>query len=366
MAVHVLDAMAREGFEEILALHDRRSGVRAFLAIHDTSVGPAFGGIRRRRYASERSALQDCLRLAHAMTRKCALAEIPGGGGKMVLLDRRGLDRRAVYRFAGACIERLGGRFLAGPDLGTGWDELAFVAEESERVTRPGPAGPGELSEATCAGVLAAMAAALRHLDGEEDWPARTVVVQGLGSVGAGMARLLVERGARVLGSDVDSARAARVRAELGIELLEPGSEIEAPSDVFCPCALGGILHDVAILRLRARIVCGAANNLLARSSHGERLHERGILFLPDFVVNSGALIRGSRFLLGGSPISLAEIGERIARIAVEILARASEEGASPAGVALREADRRIRARRRAHDRSRIPPARAPQPIPPR
>jgi leucine dehydrogenase len=348
MAVQVLEAMARQGFEEVLALQDRRSGLRAFLAIHDTSVGPAFGGIRRFTYRDEKSALLDCLRLALAMSQKCVLAGIRGGGAKVVVLDRPGMDAAQAYRHLGTCIQRLGGRYFAGPDVGTGTAELTWVAEETGFVTRTGPDGPGDLAEATAAGVFAGLASALVHLDGAERWKERTVVLQGLGKVGTGLARRLIERGVRVLASEVDEHRVAGASRELAIDLLEPGSELDVPCDVFSPCAMGGILHDLSIQRLRSRAVCGAANNQLARDRHGSKLQERGILYVPDFVVNSGGVIAGAEFHLSGVRARLEDVEGRVRATTTQILAISRRERRAPARVAVREAQRRLDERRAA------------------
>jgi leucine dehydrogenase len=342
MSVHILDAMAREGFEEVLALHDHVSGLRAFLGIHDTTCGPAFGGIRRWTYRDEREALQDCLRLARAMTHKCALAELPAGGGKLVVLDRDDIDWERGYDYLGRVVERLAGRFYTGPDVGTGPEELARMARTTGFVTDPGPEGPGELPESTSEGVFQGIAAALARLDGEVDWAARTVVVQGLGEVGGRLARRLRGAGARVLAIEVDAERAERVARELELELLPPSAGLEEPCDVFAPCALGGILHDLALERLRCRVVAGAANNVLARPLHGDRLHERGILYAPDFIVNSGALIRGTLFHLEGRREPVHDIGVRIGRILASVLEHAAAEGEPPARVAVRLAEERI------------------------
>lgn len=347
MGVHILDAMSREGFEEVVALHDRRSNLRAFLAVHDTSCGPAFGGLRRWAYYDEDQALRDVLRLARAMTFKAALAELEAGGAKLVIVDRPDLDVEAGYRFLGEAVERMGGRFYTGPDVGTGPRELACLAERTRYATDPGPDGPGELAASTVAGVVAGMEAALELLDGAVDWPRRSVVVQGLGEVGAGVARRLVAAGAKVLAAEIEPERAAEVAEELGIELVDPSREYDPPCDIFAPCALGGILHDLTLTRLRCRIVAGGANNVLARPLHGDRLHERGILYVPDFVINSGALIRGATFHLTGARASVDSIGARIGRIASELLRLAADEGAPPARVAVREAERRIETRRR-------------------
>jgi leucine dehydrogenase len=342
MGVHILDAMAREGFEQVIALHDRRSRLRAFVGIHDSSAGPAFGGIRRWSYLDEDQALRDCLRLSLAMSHKCALAELPAGGAKIVVLDRTDLDVDGAYRAIGRCIESLDGRVYTGPDVGTGARELACVADETRFVTDPGPGGPGQLAEATAEGVFRGMGAALRHLDGEEDWSARTVVVQGLGEVGSLVAARLVARGARVLASEIDNERARAIARSLPIQLLEPSSEYDARCDVFAPCALGGILHDLTLTRLVCRVVAGAANNVLAKALHGDRLHELGILFAPDVVISAGALIRGAHFHLDGRKEPLETIGDQIAGTLTRLFERARAEHQPPARLAVREADERI------------------------
>jgi leucine dehydrogenase len=346
MATHILDAMAREGFEEILALHDATSGLRAFLAIHDSSVGPAFGGIRRWAYEDEDRALRDSLRLARAMTYKCALADLPAGGAKMVVLDRPELDLPGAYRAIGDLAERLRGRWYTGPDVGTGEPELRSVWARTRYATDPGPDGPGALVESTVEGVFRGLEAALAHLDGEADFPRRSIVVQGLGEVGAGLARRLTALGATVRGSDLDHERAGAVERELGIELVDPATEFDEDCDVFAPCALGGILHDLTIARLRCRVVAGGANNVLARSAHGDRLHERGILFAPDFVLNAGALVRGALFHLEGRREPVEAIGRRIGATTTRILERARAESTAPSRVAIDEAEDALAARR--------------------
>jgi leucine dehydrogenase len=220
MSFELLDQLARDGFEEIVALHDRRSNLRAFFALHDTSAGCAFGGIRRWSYFDEEGALRDCMRLARTMTYKCALAGLPAGGAKLVVVDRPDVDLEPAYRHLGDFVERLGGRYYSGPDVGTTAAELAWVARRTRYVTDPGPEGPGELAEATAAGVVAGIGAALAHLDGWEDWPKRTIVVQGLGEVGRSSSR-----------GSARSARGSRARCATAARACwPPRSTASAPA----------------------------------------------------------------------------------------------------------------------------------------
>jgi leucine dehydrogenase len=346
MGIHILDAMSREGFEEVIGVHDRKSGLRALIAIHDTSAGPAFGGIRRWSYLSERAALMDCLRLARAMTYKCVLAGIPGGGAKAVVLDDPALDIEGAYRHLGKMVEGMNGRFYTGPDVGTDGTALDWLSAETSYVTRTGPEGPGDLGGATAAGAFAGIRAGLRHIDGEVDWSARKIVIQGLGEVGAKLASRLIEVGATVVGTDIDTDHGEAVARRLGFEFVEPSTEIQIECDVFAPCALGGILHDVTIERLRTRIVAGAANNVLAKNHHGDMLHGRGVLYLPDFVLNAGALIRGAFFHLENRIEPLEGIETRIESAVDEILTCSQSDGIPPFRVAISIAESRLAQRR--------------------
>jgi len=342
MSFEWFEQMERGGFEELVALRDRRSGARAVLAIHSTVGGPAFGGIRRWSYLDEVAAARDALRLARAMTHKCALAELPAGGAKLVLLDRPGLDLEAAYGFLGDVVEARNGRVYSGPDVGTGGRELAAACARTRFVTDPGPNGPGELGASTAAGVVAGIQAALEHLDGEADWARRTILVQGLGEVGARVARQLRRLGARVLASELDPQRGAELASEYDLELVDSAAQLDTACDVFAPCALGGIVHDLTLLRARCRILAGAANNVLVAPEHGDRLHERGVLYVPDVAISAGALIRGAHFHLDGVRTPVDEIAARVGATVSKLLAQSAEERLPPARVAEREAERRV------------------------
>jgi leucine dehydrogenase len=345
MEQNLFDRMAQEGFERVVALQDRRSGLRGFIVLHDTVAGPAFGGVRRRAYRDEAEALADCMRLARSMTWKCAMLDLPAGGAKTCLMDSAAVEWESAYEALGRAVEELGGKYYTGPDIGTSERELEWLSRTTTRVTRPGPDGPMELSEATAEGVFQGMVEALRSLDGEEDWPARRVVLQGLGEVGSRVARRLSEAGAKVIASEVREERALEVARELELELVNPRAEFDEPCDIFAPCALGGILHDITLARLRCRVIAGAANNVLARLDSGDDLHERGILYVPDILVSSGALLRGAVFHLEGTRLPVDVIGKRIGAAVREVLRVANEVGDAPIRVAMREAERRVRAR---------------------
>ncbi len=294
----------------------------AFVAIHALVGGRAFGGIRIRDYDDEQAALDDALRLALAMSRKVALHGLPAGGAKTVLMrPRRG--RAAAVEALGAFIESLEGRYHCGPDLGFGpEDEIALRRTTSHLACTTG------LGEATARGVHSAITAICRP---------RAVAIQGLGAVGLPLARLLAADGVRVVASDV--------RPVPGFEVIPPSSIFDADCDVFAPCAQGGVLDEETIERLRCRVVCGAANNPLASDADAERLRERGILYVPDFVANAGAVIVGGSLAAGEGSLAeerLEAIGERV----IEILERADEEGRSPHAVAVEMADRLLAAAR--------------------
>ena len=344
--MHLLDAMAREGFEEVIALNDRESGLRGYIAIHDTTQGPAFGGVRRFGYRSEAEAVMDCLRLARAMSHKCRLAELPAGGAKVCLWEEPEVDWGKAYGALGRAVDRMQGRLYVGPDVGTGGEEMGALAAHTAYATDPGPQGPGELAQCTAEGVFQGMGAALEHLDGALDWSQQRVVIQGLGAVGLELARRLVDCGAHVAGSDLDPERLEGAVEQLGIEGLDSNEVLGAECDVLAPCAMGGLLHDLSLERLRARVVAGAANNVLARTLHGDRLHARGVLYVPDFVLNSGALIRGTIFHLEGRREPVSAIGRRVAKMVRSVLEEAAHSQAPPTRVARRMAEQRLAQRR--------------------
>ena len=330
---------------ETIAVEDAASGLRAFIAIDRLRSGVAAGGVRRVRYPDADHARADAARLAAAMTRKCVLADLPAGGAKTSILDHPRLDVDRAYRVLGDAIEQLGGRYLCGPDVGTGAREMDLL----RRRTRFANDAANDPSRSTAAGVLAGIRGTLRAIDASGDVRGRRFAVQGLGQVGGAVAIELARGGAIVRGSDVDRAACARAAAE-GVEIVPPGEVIEATCDVLVPCALGGVLTRASIARLRCGAVCGAANNVLDDtevdpSELAAILHARGVVFAPDFVVNAGAVIEGVLAMVHGrSAAVVVEIAARIARIehvVHDLLRDAAAAGATPLAHALARVDGR-------------------------
>ena len=337
--LYVAVVLERE-FEQIEVLKDEASQCLAFVVIHSTRLGPAFGGIRRWAYPSSDDALHDALDLARAMTLKCALADVPGGGGKTVILQRPGLDRTAAYSLVGRFVEMMGGRYFTGPDVGTDTSDLEVVAKNTDFVARPGEDGPGPLAEPTAVGVFAGIEATVRRL-GFDGLEGVSVAVQGLGEVGYRLCELLRGSGARLVVADLRAERAERARDELGAEVKSTEEVLRTACDVFAPCALGGVIDESSAAALEARAVAGSANNVLASPESGAALFERGILFAPDFVINAGALIHGALFQLDGCappPERVRAIGDVIG----EVLDRSRADDCPPEVLAERIALQRV------------------------
>jgi leucine dehydrogenase len=334
--------------ETAVVRRDSESGAWIFVCIHSTRRGPAGGGTRLKVYPTLADALQDGMRLSCAMTRKLAVAGLPFGGGKAVIAVPEiptGQPRRALFERYGDLIASLGGAYRTSSDMNTDeadmdviWERTKYVFGRSAATGGGGnPAGP------TAVGVLNGIRASLAYRHGSEDLSGRVVLVQGAGSVGSQLAGHLADAGASVLVADVDGLRARAVAARVGGAIVAAERVIEAECDVFAPCAVGGVLsHDTAS-RLRCRIIAGSANNQLAEPGVAERLHARGILYAPDYVINAGGAIG----LVGVEQLgwTRAELDAGLARIGEtlrEIFRRAESDGTSTADAADAVADARL------------------------
>lgn len=332
------DSLAAE-CEQVLVVRDPAGSAEAIVAVHSTHLGPAHGGIRRWAYASREAAMRDCVALARAMTWKCALADVPAGGGKAVILDHPGLQREGAYRLVGRTVAQLGGTFFTGPDVNTTAEDLRIVAEETRFVATDAADGPGDLAQATADGVLSALLALAEHLERE---PAKMhVVVQGLGAVGLRLCDRLARLGVRLSVHDVVAERWALAVAECGAAVISEQDVVRTPCDVFVPCALGGVLTEAVANTLPAGGVCGAANNVFANDAAAAVMHARGVPVVPDFLANAGALIQGALWNLKRERISIDRL-QRIGETTRDVLQRSVASDRAPSMVALELAQERL------------------------
>lgn len=282
------------GFEEVVFCQDDGAGLKAIIAIHDTTLGPAVGGTRMLPYETDLEALADVLRLSHAMTYKAAASNMDFGGGKAVIMgDSKQAKSEKLFRAFGKFIQSLDGRFLTGEDVGTSSDDFQIVGQETKYVIYP-PENlepKWEPSYLTAFGVLRGIQASVMDVYGSDLLSGKRVAIQGVGKVGNQLARLLHAEGAELTVADLDHSRLSEISTELGAKVVDPRDIYQVEADVFSPCALGGILDGEVIPRLRCKIVAGGANNQLKDECHADKLWKRGILYAPDYVINAGGLI---------------------------------------------------------------------------
>jgi len=336
--------MSEGGHEQLVYWSEPESGYRGIIAIHDTTLGPALGGTRFWNYASEREALLDALRLSRGMTFKAAIAGLPLGGGKSVIWgDSHTEHREPIFRAHGRAVESLGGRYVTAEDVGTSPEDMQLIRLETEHVV--GLLGrSGDPSPVTAYGVFQGIRACCRVRYGTDSVEGLHVAVQGLGHVGYSLCEDLVQGGARLTVTDIEPERVRRAVDAFGARAVGPDAIYDVDGDIFSPCALGAVLNDETIARLRVDIVAGAANNQLGRSSaHGLALHGKGILYAPDYVINGGGLINVYGELQGWSHEQSKEKAGHIYDTLLRIFELATAEGI-PTGVAAdRIAEERIR-----------------------
>ncbi|WP_026455669.1 Glu/Leu/Phe/Val family dehydrogenase [Saccharomonospora iraqiensis] len=335
------------GHEQVVHCQDEQTGLRAIIAVHSTALGPALGGTRFHPYPDDTAALEDVLALARGMTYKNALAGLDLGGGKAVIIgDPATVRSEALLRAYGRFVASLGGRYITACDVGTRVTDMDTVARETRFVTGRSEeeGGAGNSSVLTAYGVFEGMRASAAHVWGSPDLRGRRVGVAGVGKVGRHLVGHLVEAGAEVVVTDVSEAAVDAVRAaHPSVEVVADNTALlSADLDVYAPCALGGVLDEDTVDTLRARIVCGAANNQLAHAGVEKLLDERGVLFAPDYLVNSGGVIQVSEELRG---FDFDRARRRVASLydrAGQVFALAAEEGVPPVTAADRLAERRI------------------------
>ena len=291
--MEILDYMDTMEHEQLVFCTDRAVGLKAIIAIHDTTLGPACGGTRIWDYETEDEAVRDALRLARAMTFKSAAADLPLGGGKGVIIaDARFQKSEALLRAYGRFVDTLGGRYLATTDVGSTGRDLEYIHQETAHVVGlpTSAGGSGDTSVMTGLGIYMGMKACAREAWGSDSLCGKKVAIQGFGKVAVQTAHHLLKEDAHLIVADVHEDSLDRAR-DMGLKVVAPEKVYDVQCDIFSPCALGGVLSSETIPRLLSRVVAGGANNQLQTAADGEELHRRGILYAPDYLINAGGII---------------------------------------------------------------------------
>ncbi|WP_246611151.1 Leu/Phe/Val dehydrogenase [Aquisediminimonas profunda] len=338
-------------FQEMLyPIHDETQNVLGVIAIHSTALGPAAGGCRLWHYESEKLLALDAVRLARGMSYKNAMAGLPFGGGKAVL-QRPAIpfNRKSLFKALASAVELLEGQYVTAEDVGTTVADMQLLRQHTRYVagldTPEGRAG-GDPSPWTAMGVFESMRAAVQQ-SFASNLKGLTVAVQGTGNVGGRLCRMLHEAGAKLLISDVDQSRCAKLAAELGATVVSPDNIVACDADILAPCALGGVLNEESIPSIKAKFICGGANNQLRSEADGNRLREMGIVYAPDYVVNSGGIINVVAEYMEESTEQVRTRVQQIAGRLLTVLAMAEQERLATNVVADRIAEGIIREARR-------------------
>jgi leucine dehydrogenase len=298
----IFEYMEKYDYEELVLCQDKQSGLKAVIAIHDTTLGPALGGTRMWTYNSEAEAIEDALRLAKGMTYKAAAAGLNLGGGKTVIMgDPRKDKSEALFRSFGRYIQGLNGRYITAEDVGTTVADMDLIHEETNYVTGISPAfgSGGNPSPVTAYGVYVGMKATAKQAWGDDSLEGKRVAVQGVGNVSYNLCRYLHEEGAQLIVTDINKESVARAVEEFGAMAVDINDIYGVDCDIFSPNALGAVINDETIPQFKARVIAGAANNVLKEERHGEQIHELGFYYAPDYVINAGGLINVADELYG-------------------------------------------------------------------
>ena len=343
----VFASMSERDHEQVVYCYDKSSGLRAIIAIHDTTLGPALGGCRFWHYASEAEALRDALRLSRGMTYKAAVAGLNLGGGKTVIMaPPEAVKSESMFRSLGRFIEGLAGRYITAEDVGTTVKDMSWVRVETSHVTglSPSEGGLGDPSPITALGVFHGQRAALKAIFGQDQLAGRTVAIQGLGQVGSHLLYHLVSAGANIIACDRDLVKVNKLRERFPqIKIVPPEEIYDVACDIFAPCALGGTVNQKTIGRLRCQIIAGSANNVLEQEElDSTLLKNKNILYVPDFVISAGGLMSVSVELAHGKRKDALAKASGIFDIVGHVLNTAQNENITTQVAALRIAEKRI------------------------
>jgi leucine dehydrogenase len=344
--MNIFEQLQSRAHEQVVFCHDAVTGLRAIVAIHDTTLGPALGGTRMWSYATDGDALVDALRLSRGMTYKAAAAGLNLGGGKAVIIGNSKTDKNEMlFRSYGRFIQGLGGRYITAEDVGTTVQDMEWVRMETDSVVGISRSlgGSGDPSPFTALGVFVSIKAALKKQTGSESLAGRTVAIQGVGHVGYHLVKHVVQAGGRAVVTDVWADALTKVTTDFpSVEVVDRDAIYDVDCDVYAPCALGATINDDTVPRIKASIVCGCANNVLKEDRHAKALEDRGILYAPDYVVNAGGLMNVANELEGYNSDRATQQVQGIYDIITRIFAIASDEGITTALAADRLAERRI------------------------
>jgi len=342
--MRVIEKNTNNGYEQVVYGLDPSAGYVGIIAIHSTALGPAVGGARFWNYGSEEEALKDALRLARGMTYKNALAGLPLGGGKSIIIgDNKTANRELIFRAHGRFVDTLNGRYITAEDVGTSTDDMEYIRLETDYVAGLKDKS-GDPSPVTAHGVFRAIQASAKHRWNSAELSGKTVAIQGCGHVGYYLARELHGAGAKLIVTDLDAGRVKRVVEEFGATAVSPDEIFGAPAQIFAPCALGGIINDQTIPHFKFKIIAGAANNQLLEARHADALAERNILYAPDYVANAGGITNGCIELLGWEPSRALKKVNEIYDTVLSVFESAEAEGITTSRAADRLAERRINA----------------------
>ncbi|RRN73098.1 Glu/Leu/Phe/Val dehydrogenase [Peribacillus simplex] len=300
--MEIFKYLEKYDYEQLLFCQDKQSGLKAIIAIHDTTLGPALGGTRMWTYASEEDAIEDALRLSKGMTYKNAAAGLNLGGGKTVIIgDPRKDKNEEMFRAFGRYIQGLNGRYITAEDVGTTVEDMDLIHEETDFVTGISPAfgSSGNPSPVTAYGVYRGMKAAAKEAFGNDSLEGKVIAVQGVGNVAYNLCRHLHEEGAKLIVTDINKESVARAVESFGATAVDPDDIYGVECDIYAPCALGAVINDQTINKIKAKVIAGAANNQLKDPVHGDQIHEKGIIYAPDYVINAGGVINVADELLG-------------------------------------------------------------------
>lgn len=324
--VELFGCFEKEPYEQLVYAYDQKTNLKAIIAIHDTTLGPALGGTRMWAYTTEEEALNDVLRLSKGMTLKASAAGLNLGGGKAVIIGDSSVDKTEnLLKVFGKHIQKLGGNYITAPDVGTNQQDMDVIASMTGHVVGT-TGGSGDPSPFTAYGTRQGMRAAVKKLFGKDSLSGLTIAVQGLGNVGCWLCRYLHQDGAKLVVTDINSFAVEKVCREFGAAAVNPAEIYATPCDIFAPSALGAVVNAFTVPQLKCAIIAGAANNVLEKESDGDLLHRQGICYVPDYITNAGGLINVSDQLYGYDKNRVMKKVASIYDTVLEVLAISKEE----------------------------------------